>query len=300
MESILSNYPRFETTRLDDRARASQSGSFIRLPQGYVHYELAGPPDGPLAALVHGFSIPYYLWDPTFKALTRAGFRVLRFDLFGRGYSDRPNVQHDLHFFSRQLADLLHGLNIHQTIHLAGVSMGGPICLQFAVDQPRDVKSVCLIDPAGFPQPGIYPPVMKIPLIGELTLTFLSRRRVIDGLEIDLFKPERFPEYVQQFLPQVRFFGSNTALVSTIRSGVLDRQEDLFRRFARTAIPTQLFWGMEDRTFPLEISREVLAILPDAEFHPIAEARHVPHYEQPEIVHPLMIDFFSRCQAAGG
>lgn len=299
MESILSRYPRFETTQLNDRVRACQPGSFIRLPQGRVHYELAGPPDGPLVVLVHGFSIPYYLWDPTFKALSRAGFRVLRYDLFGRGYSDRPKADYDLPYFSRQLSDLLYGLNIHQVFHLAGVSMGGPICLQFAVDHPRDVKSVCLIDPAGFPPPGMFLPGLMVPLLGELMLAFQSRQKVMDSLKIDLLRPKRFPEYIQQYLPQLRFFGSNAALLSTIRSGVLDRQEDLYRRFAASAIPAQLFWGMEDQTFPFEISREVLAILPGADFHPVAEARHVPQYEQPEIVHPLMIEFFSRCQAAG-
>jgi pimeloyl-ACP methyl ester carboxylesterase len=299
METILSSFPRIETTRLDDSVRACQPGSFIRLPQGRVHYELDGPEDGTLVVLVHGFSIPYYLWDPTFKALTRAGFRVLRYDLYGRGYSDRPKAIYDLPYFSRQLSDLLYGLNLHQVFHLAGVSMGGLICLHFAASHPRDVKSVCLIDPAGFPPPGMFPPGLMIPLLGELMLTFQSRRRVIEALEIDLLRPQRFPEYVSQYLPQLRLRGSVAALLSTIRCGVLDRQEELYRRFGNSGIPAQLFWGKEDQTFPFEISREVLAILPGAEFHPVAGARHVPQYEHPEVVHPLMIDFFSRCQPAG-
>jgi pimeloyl-ACP methyl ester carboxylesterase len=295
MKSILDHFPRIETTNLDDNIRSAQSGSFIRLPQGRVHYELTGPDNVPQVVLIPGFSIPYYLWDPTFKALSRAGLRVLRFDLFGRGYSDRPRACYDLPFFARQLSDLLYALQIHQPLHLVGVSMGGPICLQFAVDHPKDVKSVSLIDPAGFPPPDLYDRRFNFPLIGELLFAFQSRRKVLEGLEIDLFRPERFPEYVEQYLPQLRLHGSNAALLSTLRCGVLDRKEELYRQFRQTGVPLQLFWGMQDRTFPYEISREVLAILPRAEFNAIAGARHVPHYEYPEVVHPLMIDFIKRC-----
>jgi pimeloyl-ACP methyl ester carboxylesterase len=51
------------------------------LSNGVVHYELTGSEDAPVVVLVHGFSVPCYVWDPTFEALTEAGFRVLRYDL---------------------------------------------------------------------------------------------------------------------------------------------------------------------------------------------------------------------------
>src|SRR3990172_6014274 len=97
-----------ETMTLTDEVRQKVPGSFLQLPDGVVHYELAGPPpagmstsaleqvgSGPQAGppptrtdvrtvvLVHGFSVPYYIWDPTFEALIEAGFRVLRYDLYG-------------------------------------------------------------------------------------------------------------------------------------------------------------------------------------------------------------------------
>ena len=92
-----------ESRVLDDEARRSVAGDFIRLPDGMVHYELDGPPDGQAVVLVHGFSVPYYIWDPTFPALVAAGFRVLRYDLFGRGYSDRPDLPYTMDLFVRQL-----------------------------------------------------------------------------------------------------------------------------------------------------------------------------------------------------
>ena len=60
---------------------------------------------------VHGFSVPYYLWDPVVTALTGAGFQTLRYDLFGRGFSDRPNVSYNADLYDHQLTDLLNGLH---------------------------------------------------------------------------------------------------------------------------------------------------------------------------------------------
>ena len=75
----------------------------MQLSQGYVHYELGGPVGGEKVVLVHGLSVPYYIWDPTFDALTEAGFRVLRYDLYGRGFSDRPKLRYDADLFDEQL-----------------------------------------------------------------------------------------------------------------------------------------------------------------------------------------------------
>ena len=74
-----------ETDSLTDVVRQSTGGSFLKLPDGVVHYELAGAEDARTVVLVHGFSVPYYIWDPTCTALLQAGFRVLRYDLYGRG-----------------------------------------------------------------------------------------------------------------------------------------------------------------------------------------------------------------------
>src|SRR5205085_8584139 len=94
---LLVNYWRadLEQKPLTAQARQAAGGSYVTIADGVVHYQLAGPDTGRVVVLVHGFSVPYYIWDPAFDALTAAGFRVLRLDLFGRGYSDRPDVAYN-------------------------------------------------------------------------------------------------------------------------------------------------------------------------------------------------------------
>ena len=129
---------RGENKEIDDEVRASTSGSYIRLSNGFIHYELSGPDSGQPIVLVHGFSVPYFIFDPTFNFLTKAGWRVLRYDLFGRGFSDRPHVRYNIDLFVRQLKELLDALNIKR-VNLIGLSMGSG-CIRLH----RKISRACL------------------------------------------------------------------------------------------------------------------------------------------------------------
>ncbi|MFX1507287.1 MAG: alpha/beta fold hydrolase, partial [Promethearchaeota archaeon] len=89
----------YEHEELNEATRKTLKGEFIQLSRGYTHYELDGPVDGDITVLVHGFSTPLFIWNPTFELLVREGFRVLRYDLYGRGYSDRPVLKYTMDLF---------------------------------------------------------------------------------------------------------------------------------------------------------------------------------------------------------
>src|SRR5258706_14425412 len=116
---------RDEIKELNNETRKFAGGSFIQLANGITHYELDGNESGEVVVLVHGFSVPYFIYDPPFKFLTESGFRVLRYDLFGRGFSDRPHCDYNLDLFVNQLADLLDAFRFTRPVNLIGLSMGG-------------------------------------------------------------------------------------------------------------------------------------------------------------------------------
>ena len=160
-----------ETKDLDETARRQADGSFISLTDGITHYELDGPENGRLVVLVHGFSTPYFIFDTTFEFLVNSGFRVLRYDLIGRGYSDRPRVDYNIQLFVRQLKDLLDALGLKQ-VNLVGLSMGGPITTSFVSEYPEYVSRQVLIDPAGAKRLALLwmLKALKLPVIGVLAL----------------------------------------------------------------------------------------------------------------------------------
>ena len=157
-----------ERKDLDQHARDLLGGSYLRLSQGVVHYELDGPVHGETLVLVHGFSVPGYIWDNTFRYFTDAGYRVLRFDLYGRGYSDRPDVAYDGALFVQQLHELVTALELPQPFNLVGLSMGGPIAARYAHEHAPSVRRLALVAPLT-----VVPTTAQVrPLTRPLLVTF--------------------------------------------------------------------------------------------------------------------------------
>src|SRR5512138_2616966 len=105
-----------EKKDLTPEARSGLPGYFIPLTGGVTHAQVSGPEAGQVVLLVHGFSIPSYVWENNVAALAQAGFRVVTFDLYGRGYSDRSPTDYTLDLFVRQVNDLLDELQISRPV----------------------------------------------------------------------------------------------------------------------------------------------------------------------------------------
>jgi len=282
-----------ENTELNETVRSGvDSGAFIRLSQGVTHYQLAGPADGPVVVLVHGFSVPYFIFDPTFEFLAGAGYQVLRYDLFGRGWSDRPNTTYDIHLFVRQLEDLLAALHLDR-VNLLGLSMGGPISTAFIVRNPQRVVRHILIDPAGGKAVGLSKilAVAKLPLIGEATLGLLGSENMVKSIASDFFAPALIEEFQARYRVQMQFKGFKRAILSTLRSGMLDSFINSYRTVGQLGRPTLLLWGCQDTTVPFEHSEIIRSAIPQARFVPVEDCGHLPHFEKPEIVNPILNEF---------
>jgi pimeloyl-ACP methyl ester carboxylesterase len=284
-----------ETQELNETTRREAGGAFIALGGGITHYELSGPENGDPVVLVHGFSTPYFIFDTTFEFLVNSGFRVLRYDLIGRGYSDRPRVDYNMPLFVQQLKELLDGLGLNQ-INLVGLSMGGPITASFTRENPERVSRHILIDPAGAKRLGL--PLMlealKLPIFGELAFGLFGGVRMIKGLASDMLDQGTVAHFQNQYKVQMKYKGFKRAILSTIRNGMLESFYETYSRVGMLHKPTLLFWGRQDKTVPFEHSGVIMQAMPHAEFHVIENSGHIPHYEKPEIVNPALLEFLSK------
>ena len=135
--------------RMNAARRKLAPGQFATLSQGVTHYQWRGPEDGPLAVCVHGLSTPSYVYNPFAEGLAGQGYRVLTYDLFGRGFSDRPGSDQDSAFFNRQLDDLLADQGVVEPFTLIGYSMGGASGAAFTATNLSRVTTLILLAPAG-------------------------------------------------------------------------------------------------------------------------------------------------------
>ena len=287
---------RGETKDLNDAARLSAGGSFVSLTGGITHYELGGNESGDVVVLVHGFSVPNFIFDPTFEFLVHSGFRVLRYDLFGRGYSDRPDTRYNISLFDRQLTDLLDALRLTRPVNLVGLSMGGPVTATFTARRPERVKSLTLIDPAGARAIALTPlvRVLRLPFMAEAVIGLAGGEPFVRSIAKDLFDPKLVEHFQSQYRVQMQYRGFLRAILSTMRSGMLESFIGTYRRVGNTGKPVLLFWGRDDQTVPFEHSHDLCAALPQAEFRVIENCGHIPHYEKPAEFNPILLEFLKR------
>lgn len=284
-----------ETKELNEATRSSAPGSFVQLSEGCTHCELGGSPGGQPVVLVHGFSVPYFIWDPTFEFLSASGFHVLRYDLFGRGYSDRPNVRYDIELFCKQLRELTDTLGF-KVFNLIGLSLGGPISATFAARFPERVRKLVLVDPAGV-RPVALAQLLKAvtaPGIGELVLSLFGRGWLSSGVKSDFYDPVQIKAFVGRYMVQMKFKGFMRAILSTMRYGMLGGFMEAYRKVGEQGTPTMFFWGRDDKTVPFAHSADLCKAIPQAELHIFEHCGHIPHYEKPEEANPLLLEFLKR------
>lgn len=281
-----------ERSELTDAARAGAHGKFIRLSDGVTHYDVAGPDSGRTVVLVHGFSVPYYIWDSTSTRLAAAGYRVVRYDEFGRGLSDRPDVRYVDDLYDRQLGELLDSLKITERVDLAGVSMGGAVTSMFAGRHPQRVRSLTLVDPVAgaVGEQGMF----GWPVVGGVLWQTLAVPTLADGQTTDFVDPSKFPGWADRYREQMQYKGFGRALLShrVTRTGMT--MDTVYQRVATTSIPVLLIWGKEDKTVPFELSEGVRKAIPSAEFHAIEGAGHLPMLEKAAETDSLMQAFLTR------
>ena len=66
-----------------------------------------------------------------------------------------------------------------------------------------------------------------------------------------------------------------------------------FGVFGRQNLPTLLIWGREDKSVSSAEMQQLVKLIPGIDYHIIEKAGHIPQYERPEIVNPLLIEFLN-------
>lgn len=287
---------RNETKDLNEFTRKELSGSFIPLPDGVTHYELSNPEKEDTVILVHGFSVPYFIYDPTFQFLTESGFRVARYDLFGRGFSDRPDARYNLDLYVKQLGDLVDTLGFTRPISLVGLSTGGPITATFMARQPERVNKLVLIDPIGA-EPLPFARILKIaamPIVGEAILSLVGSGTGVGNIASRHLDRELVGHFQARYMAQMQYKGFRRGILSSIRNGLIDAILEIYERVGKMDKPVLLFWGRNDPTVPCKHSDSLRAAIPHIEFHAIENCGHIPHYEKPDEVNPILLKFLRK------
>ncbi|MFN3492547.1 MAG: alpha/beta fold hydrolase, partial [Anaerolineales bacterium] len=153
-----------------------------------------------------------------------------------------------------------------------------------------------LIDPAGAKPISLSTllKVVKIPMAGELLLGLFGSESMVKSIADDLFTPELVNQFQKKYKTQMQYHGFKRAILSTMRNNMLDSFLEVYEQIGKLNKPTLLFWGRQDATVPFDHSELILKAIPRAEFHVIENCGHIPHYEKPDEVNPILLEFLMR------
>jgi pimeloyl-ACP methyl ester carboxylesterase len=274
-----------------ERARQQAGVRTARLSDGVTAYHVEGE-RGPWVVLVNGLLTPMYPWESLSSALAAAGYRVLRYDLLGRGLSDRPALRYDLALFTRQLHQLTRALGI-EAAHFVGWSMGCVICSQLALEHPELVQKLVLIAPGLFMDP---------PLVLRVASRLPFSRHII-GAAARVFtellpwqhvsQAALRPAYTRRLREQLRYPGLGDSFASTVTHYPFGAGPE-YRSVGDHPRQVLLLWGDRDTATPYANAPRVLALFPRAELVTLRGARHAPHVDRAGATEAAILELLGR------
>lgn len=282
---------RQERKHLTDEIRANAPGKFLLLGEGKVHYRLEGEGSAPLIVFVHGGGVTgEEVWKENIPFFLENGYQVLSYDLYGRGYSDRPHTVHNPELFLKQLEQLLEKLDINKPFYLVALSMGGMIALDYAYAHPRRVKKLVLIDPATAGNYEIHP-LLKFPIISDFLMTVLWYPKAIENQRKEFVSNKKFNTYSKRLAYFMDFKGYKQSNYSTWKNMLNKSKLHLVEGIPPSSL--LLIYGDNDPYFREGQKDSFKARLPSLEIAKIQDAGHMPNYEKPDEVNRLIHGFFT-------
>lgn len=270
--------------QMNDGRRGSASGQFVELSQGVTHFHFFGPKDGPLIVCVHGLTTPSFVWEPLAKGLAALGFRVLVYDLYGRGFSDRPDDPQDKVFFNQQLDDLLTYLEIDSPFHMIGYSMGGAIAAGFAATYPAHVRRLVLLASAGMTLKST--PLIKFirdrGIAGKWLMLAAYPIQLRRGIRAERELGTVDPKITDGQEAQLVFQGFVPAVLASLRDILSRPLEGEHMALRRNGLPVLALWGADDAVIPASAMGQLAAWNRDVLHKVIEDAGHGLPYTHTE------------------
>ncbi|MGQ9573531.1 MAG: alpha/beta fold hydrolase [Dehalococcoidia bacterium] len=247
---------------------------------------------GPPLVFIHGHSLDHRMWEPQVAPLVNSGYRVIRYDTRGHGQSEAPASGYTWQHYALDLRDLLDRLGLDTPAHVVGLSMGGGIALQFALDHPQRVASLVLVDST---VPGFtYSPEFS-QMIEELREAIRSEgpRAALERLWLPhpLFDGiRRFPDRFQSLKSIVLAYPAQDYIDDTEYP---QPQWQVIDRLAEIRAPTLVLVGEDDLPDFRLIADILAANIATARLEVIADAGHLLNLEQPEAFNQALLRFLA-------
>ena len=267
-----------------------ETSRFVTIDELDVHYCDEG--DGEVILLVHGTFSSLHSFDD-WNEILKKQYRVIRLDLPGFGLTGpSPSHEYSIDDYSCFLDAFLEILNI-KSCSLAGNSLGGWICWEFAVKYENRVDELILIDSAGY----IGEKSMPLPFVIAQTPVLRNVFNYVPRAVVRRFLRQVFEDQskvtdkvVNRYYDLFHREGNKEAFVKLANSNYAHNTD----RLAQLSIPVLIMWGANDNWINVKDSRKFEKDIQNSEVVIYENVGHVPMEEIPEKSAADLISFLER------
>ena len=256
----------------------------IRIRDIELYYEIKG--SGQPILLIHGLGSGARDWEKQVPFLSEK-FQVVTFDVRGHGQSEKPPGPYSIPLFAADTIELIRSLDL-APVHVIGISMGGMIAFQMAVDAPGMARSLVIVNSG--PEFVLRSPRDIIRGLQRLLIVRLfGMRKMGEALSKRLFPKEEHRELRRLFVER---WAENDrhAYINSMRAIVGWSVAD---RLGEIGCPTLVIAADQDYT-PVSLKETYVAKMPQAELVVIADSRHATPVEHPEKFNKMLMEFLSK------
>ena len=265
--------------------------SFVDLEEGFTFYNATNQNSQKTpVVLIHGFSVPSYIWDPTFVMLREKGFYIISLDLYGRGNSKNIDGDYTDELFANQVLQLLNHLEIEKA-DFVGLSNGGRVISKIA-----DINSDIVGDL-------IYVASSSFLNKSKALETYVSKKEVREFIgnnyptiakgQLQDFKyPEKFEGWDDKYEELLKYKGFARALISTTKNHYT--MDEIHENINNLNLPVYTIWGDSDNVVVYdEFSERLNELLPNRNEYFISNSGHLPHMENQDEFNKVILSILN-------
>lgn len=259
-----------------------------------LHAAEAGPADGPLYILLHGFPEFWYGWRNQIPALADAGYHVIAPDQRGYNLSDKPRGARS--YAMRELvADIL-AIAGDRPFRLAGHDWGAAVAWDLGLARPEQVEKLAILN---VPHPVVmmrhlrsdpgqllrswYMFFFQVPAAPEALFHLTGRRALVNTSRPGTFSEDDLRLYESAWAHP----GCVSGMINWYRALMRTRPPDISDPVLR--MPVKILWGRQDKFLKQEMAAESLQFCPKGELVYFDTATHWVQHEEPGRVTELLL-----------
>jgi 3-oxoadipate enol-lactonase len=258
---------------------------------GRLYYETSG--NGPAIVLIHAGFLDLRMWDPQIPIFSKTN-RVIRYDVRGFGKSD---IARNTYSDYKDLRALLYHLRV-KTASLVGVSNGGRIAADFAVEYPSMLDHLVLVSPgmSGYKSSGPEEDKMWEEFDKQMKPQEVADRegRAVDAVEMDVNAWASAQTQVnRERIRQIALDNFHVHVENPWKLQV-PPEPRTFQRLSQIRIPTLVIIGDRDVPPQILLTDNIHSHIPGSKRVLIPGADHIVNMSKPDEFNRTVLEFLKQ------